>query len=74
MGSSVDFFKRGVTTACLKDGGTIPVRRDSLMISVIGIMRLSMLSLRIDVGSGSRQQDLEGDEIIISLTSLGETF
>ena len=64
------FGSRGVITACLKDEGTIPY---SFMIAVIGIIRLSMLSLRIEVGSGSRQQDLEGDDIIISLTWVRET-
>ena len=72
-GSSVGFLIRGVTTACLKLAGTVPRLRDSLIILVIGSIKLSMFSFKSDVGRGSREHDLVGDDKIICLTSLEVT-
>ena len=47
------FFKRGVTSACLKMVGKEPVERELLMMIVSIGRRSSKNSIRRDVGMGS---------------------
>ena len=65
------FLSKGETRACLKRSGKIPSERDILMILVIGVTSISLQSLIIDVGQGSRLQDLFGeDERSLRISSL----
>ena len=63
------FLRSGRTTACLKESGTEPDKRDSLMMEVIVPAVLSRCFIKRGVGIGSWQQDPGGDEIIMDLTS-----
>ena len=57
----------------MKESGKIPSERDMLMISVIGVMRISRQSLTRVVGHGSRSQCLLGEEEMILCTYSSET-
>ena len=59
--SSPGFFKSGVTIACLKWGGTIPVEKEALTINVINETRSSGHCLVREVGIGSSMQLFVGD-------------
>ena len=63
------FLRSGRETACLKESGTEPDERDSLMMEVIVPTVLSRCFIKRGVGIGSRQQDFGGDEIMMDLTS-----
>ena len=67
------FLRSGRTTACLKESGTEPDERDSLMMEVIVPTVLSRCFIKRGVGIGSRQQDFGGDEIMMDLTSSSVT-
>ena len=54
--SSPDFFKSGVTIACLNWGGTIPVEREALTINVINETRAPRHCFVREVGIGSSMQ------------------
>ena len=63
------FLRSGRTTAYLKESGTEPDERDSIMMEVIMPTVLSRCVIKRGVGIGSRQQDFGGDEIMMDLTS-----
>ena len=67
------FLRSERTTACLKESGTEPDERDSLIMEVIVPTVLSRCFIRRGVGIGSRQQDFGGDEIMMDLTSSSVT-
>ena len=61
-------FLRTVFT-CAQIFGNKPERSDASMVSVIGLINTSRHAFRSMVGTGSRSQDLLGDDMIIFLTS-----
>ena len=67
------FLRSGRTTACLKESGTEPDERDSLMMEVIVPTVLSKCFNKRSVGIGSRQQGFGSDEIMMDLTSSSVT-
>ena len=69
----MDFFRRGVTRACLKESGTFPEERDSFMIDVITGRIKSRFERRSEVGRGSKSHDFGGDDFMISATSSSVT-
>ena len=54
------FFKRGETWANLKCEGKEPSVSDTLIIAVIGVIKMSMQSFTRLVGIGSKAEDLHG--------------
>ena len=69
----LDFFRIGRTIACLKEDGTMPDCRESLIIFVIIGMRQSRWVMRSGVGIGSREHDLGDADLIIEATSSSVT-
>ena len=65
----MDFFKRGVTKACLKVEGKVLSIRQRLRSVVIGGSSASMQVFTSQVGSMSSEQVVLLDERIIFLTS-----
>ena len=63
----------GTTKAVLKQSGKTPSDRERLIIVTIGLARMSMHSLMINVGQGSRLQLLLGASDISLRTSSRET-
>ena len=61
----VDFLRRGLTIAAFKQVGTNPSTRDWFIILVIVGKTWSRTSLSSRVGTGSKQQDFEEEELII---------
>ena len=55
----------GFTYAHLKSSGNKPEQSDAFIISVIGLIKTSRHAFSSMVGSGSRSQDLFGDDMII---------
>ena len=68
--SRVVFLRIGFTCAHLKSSGNKPEQSDAFIMSVIGILKTSKHAFNSMVGSGSRSQDLLGDDMIIFLTSV----
>ena len=58
------------TCAHLKSSGNKPEQSDAFIMSVIGLIKMSRHAFSSMVGSGSRSQDLLGDDMIIFLTSV----
>ena len=67
------FLRSGRTIAFLKESGTEPDERDSIMMEVTVPTVLSRCFIKRGVGIGSRQRDFGGDEIMINLTSSSVT-
>ena len=63
------FLIIGLLWACLKSSGNKPEHSDACMISVMGLSNVSRHAFNIMVGSGSKSQDLFGEDIIMFLTS-----
>jgi len=63
-------FFSGVTIACFCEAGSRPAASDELIILVMSGSRMSMNSRTRNVGMGSRDDDLTGDDIMIRHTSL----
>ena len=66
----VVFLTNGFTCAHLKYSGNKPEQSDAFIMSVIGIIKASRHASNSMVGSGSRSQDLLGDDMVIFLTSV----
>ena len=64
----VVFLRTGFTRAHLKSSGDMPEHRDAFIMSVIGAIKTSRHAFNSTVGSGSKSQDLLGDDMIIFLT------
>ena len=58
-----------LTWACLKSSRNKPEHSDAFIISVIGLSNVSRQTFSSTVSSGSRSQDLFGEDIIIFFTS-----
>ena len=54
---------RGFKMADLKSEGTLPVLRETLKIVVMGVIRISMFCLRIEVGMGSKSHVFVPDDV-----------
>ena len=53
----------------MKSSGNKPEHSDAFIISVIGLSNVTRQDFNSTVGSGSRSQDLFGEDIIIFFTS-----
>ena len=62
-------MRTGFICAYLKSLGNKPEQSDAFIMSVIGLIKTSRHAFNSMVGSGSRSQDLLGDDMIICLTS-----
>ena len=71
MGDCV-FFRNGVTMACLKESGKVPVERHRLIRLVIGGRRTGRQDLRSLVGMESSVQVASEDDRMASETSAEE--
>ena len=58
-----------MTIACLNEDGTVEVPSEMLMMLRMKGKSGSRHCFRSEVGSGSREQSLEGDDIMIVLNS-----
>ena len=67
MGSALGFFKRGLTTACLKAEGTVPVDREAFKRSVIVGSRIGRKEEISLVGKGSR-----GEKVFLAADTSAE--
>jgi len=67
----LNFLRRGVTIACLKEEGKVDSERQRLRRVVMGVRRESKQDLRNHVGIMSREQEESGEERIRFLTSSG---
>ena len=63
------YFLSGEITAFLKQSGITPFNNVSLTIFVIDSIKISICLKMNCVGNGSKQQDLQGDDKTIDLTS-----
>jgi len=63
------FFSKGLTTACLKREGNVPVSRERFTIVVMTVASMFTHSLSSEVGIGSRSHCLSGDFRIILIIS-----
>ena len=59
--------------ADLKSEGTLPVLRETLKIVVMGVIRISMFCLRIEVGMGSKSHVFVPDDDTMFLTRVSFT-
>ena len=59
--------------ADLKSEGTLSVLRDTLKIVVMGVIRISMFCLRIEVGIGSKSHVFVPDDDTMFLTRVSFT-
>ena len=66
----VVFLRIRFTCAHLKSSGNKPEQSDAFVMSVIGLIKASRHVFSSMVGSGSKSQDLLGDDMIIFLTSV----
>jgi len=62
---SAGFFSSGVTIACFWEVGSRPAASDELTILVMEGSKMSMNSRTRNVGMGSSDDDLTGDDIMI---------
>ena len=54
--------------ADLKSEGTLPLLREALIIAVMGVIRISIFCLRIEVGIGSKSHVFVPDDDTMFLT------
>ena len=59
--------------ADLKSEGTLPLLREALIIAVMGVIRISMFCLRIEVGIGSKSHVFVPDDDTMFLTKVSFT-
>jgi len=68
------FFRIGVTIMCFYESGSRPYRRDLLTVWVTNGRNTSMNTRNMKARTGSKEQDLIGDDITILRTSSVNTI